>query len=259
MSNKFFNKLWKLNQQFYYCFDISKNNGLNNPTKLLTNSSSDLAFDNKKYLPYSNLFVDRANITNSGEDYVVIEGNYEENGIENEEDILDAQFIIHLYYPHINITKYFGNYESTKICHNDLKFILHLEPITHKLNQSMTKYYSASCRACFGDKFCGANKEKFTKNYDIVNVRHNIIEVSDIDRPDGYYTNGVALIEGKNFTVIKHVENKITVINSVSKHGSVIALTAGCDKNFTSCVSKFNNAINFRGEPFIPDMPKFST
>ncbi|KJV57529.1 phage conserved hypothetical BR0599 family protein [Orientia chuto str. Dubai] len=30
-----------------------------------------------------------------------------------------------------------------------------------------------------------------------------------------------------------------------------IKLITGCDKTFSSCIKKFNNAINFRGEPFI--------
>lgn len=253
---KFFNKLWKLNQQFYYFFDIFYKNNL---TKFLTNSSNYITFDNKKYLPYSNLFLTAGNITNSGQDYVLVEGNYETKGIENEENILDAKFIINLYYPQMNIIRYFNTYESTKICHNGLKFTLHLESIAHKLKQSMTKYYSTSCRACLGDKFCGVNKNDYTKNYNIINVNYNIIEASNIEEKDGYYDNGIANVDGNSFTIIKHVKNKISIINSLEKYGSVISLTAGCDKNFISCVNKFNNAINFRGEPFIPDMPKFST
>lgn len=28
-----------------------------------------------------------------------------------------------------------------------------------------------------------------------------------------------------------------------------------CDKRFITCCNKFNNAVNFRGEPFIPNGP----
>jgi len=31
---------------------------------------------------------------------------------------------------------------------------------------------------------------------------------------------------------------------------------AGCDKTFNSCYSKFTNAVNFRGEPYVPGMDK---
>ena len=29
-------------------------------------------------------------------------------------------------------------------------------------------------------------------------------------------------------------------------------ITAGCDKNIETCINKFDNAINFRGESYIP-------
>ncbi|MDE5056044.1 phage BR0599 family protein [Wolbachia endosymbiont of Drosophila bicornuta] len=30
------------------------------------------------------------------------------------------------------------------------------------------------------------------------------------------------------------------------------SILAGCDKTFPTCRSKFNNTVNFRGEPYIP-------
>jgi hypothetical protein len=33
----------------------------------------------------------------------------------------------------------------------------------------------------------------------------------------------------------------------------VIYLMSSCDKTFITCCNKFNNAVNFRGEPFIPE------
>ena len=34
--------------------------------------------------------------------------------------------------------------------------------------------------------------------------------------------------------------------------GDNFNITAGCDKQFSTCCNKFNNAINFRGEPHLP-------
>jgi len=34
--------------------------------------------------------------------------------------------------------------------------------------------------------------------------------------------------------------------------GDRIALRHGCDKSFATCVSRFGNAENFRGEPHLP-------
>jgi uncharacterized phage protein (TIGR02218 family) len=38
--------------------------------------------------------------------------------------------------------------------------------------------------------------------------------------------------------------------------GNSFSLVAGCDKSFTTCAEKFNNAINFRGEPHVPGIDK---
>ncbi|XVN43247.1 MAG: phage BR0599 family protein [Candidatus Rickettsia vulgarisii] len=37
------------------------------------------------------------------------------------------------------------------------------------------------------------------------------------------------------------------------KHHKNTKITAGCDKKFITCCNKFNNAVNFRGEPLIPN------
>ena len=34
--------------------------------------------------------------------------------------------------------------------------------------------------------------------------------------------------------------------------GDQFEVIAGCDKQFNTCINKFNNAINFRGEPHLP-------
>jgi len=34
--------------------------------------------------------------------------------------------------------------------------------------------------------------------------------------------------------------------------GCVVELREGCDKRFDTCVSRFANAVNFRGEPHLP-------
>ena len=35
------------------------------------------------------------------------------------------------------------------------------------------------------------------------------------------------------------------------KPSQTVKLTAGCDKKFITCCNKFNDAVNFRGEPTI--------
>ena len=34
--------------------------------------------------------------------------------------------------------------------------------------------------------------------------------------------------------------------------GALMLLTAGCDKRIDTCSARFGNALNFRGEPYLP-------
>jgi uncharacterized phage protein (TIGR02218 family) len=36
--------------------------------------------------------------------------------------------------------------------------------------------------------------------------------------------------------------------------GDLVEISEGCDKSFPTCAGRFANAVNFRGEPFLPGM-----
>jgi uncharacterized phage protein (TIGR02218 family) len=53
----------------------------------------------------------------------------------------------------------------------------------------------------------------------------------------------------KQFTLVLPMPNNIAA-------GDTFNAIAGCDKTFNTCFSKFSNAVNFRGEPYVPGMDK---
>ena len=54
---------------------------------------------------------------------------------------------------------------------------------------------------------------------------------------------------GGQFTFVLPMPNAIAV-------GDTFKAIAGCDKTFSTCYTNFNNALNFRGEPYVPGMDK---
>jgi uncharacterized phage protein (TIGR02218 family) len=36
--------------------------------------------------------------------------------------------------------------------------------------------------------------------------------------------------------------------------GDAFTITAGCDKHFKTCKAKFDNSVNFRGFPHVPEI-----
>ena len=65
---------------------------------------------------------------------------------------------------------------------------------------------------------------------------------------------------GLEMEVKEYVQNQYILLvlpmpNAIAAEDN-FEITAGCDKTFKSCVSKFNNAINFRGHPHLPGMDR---
>jgi hypothetical protein len=81
---------------------------------------------------------------------------------------------------------------------------------------------------------------------------------------DGYYENGRVLwLTGANTGRVSDIQQHrqssgsalITLweepISTVTV-GDTATLVAGCDRTYSMCLSKFNNIVNFHGEPFVP-------
>ena len=85
-----------------------------------------------------------------------------------------------------------------------------------------------------------------------------------ISKEQDYFSNGTMKIingENKNFiSEVKKSNNDQLLLKFKFPFeinvGDKFELTAGCDKEFNTCISKFNNAINFRGEPNLPRSEK---
>jgi uncharacterized phage protein (TIGR02218 family) len=134
-----------------------------------------------------------------------------------------------------------------------------------KTNNIIGNCYSSSCRAEFGSKYCGMAIEKFTYKGVITSVISEgcFFDESRVE-PDGYFVQGLITFtsgknRGKKYTVVEFFENKISVdFLIIAKFfvGDEYIITAGCDKSVNCCIAKFNNVLNFRGEPYIPNKHK---
>lgn len=123
--------------------------------------------------------------------------------------------------------------------------------------------YSLTCRATLGDRRCQIDLEEFTRTGEITSraaaARSSFM--SGVKEEKGYFNNGmITWTSGKNkdlkmeisayedglFTLFMPMLHRIEV-------GDKFTVVKGCDKTIVSCV-KFENAVNFRGEPFIPGL-----
>ena len=138
------------------------------------------------------------------------------------------------------------------------KFTAEIKGISHKLMANATEIYSAGCRASLGDGFCKLKLIPIIGEVTKVISNNSWIDNS-LTQENSYFNYGkVRFVTGKNAlkeVEVKEFNNKeIVTILSLPYNieiGDEYEITVGCDKKFSSCVGKFNNAVNFRGEPHI--------
>jgi uncharacterized phage protein (TIGR02218 family) len=144
--------------------------------------------------------------------------------------------------------------------------------LTQSLSQTMGQLYSPSCRATLGDSRCkidmtsGGN----TVTGSITGVGSNI-EFTDSTRTEasGSFTFGtISFTSGANNGLSMEIKEHLYSTGTGGQltlalplpypmlAGDTYSLTKGCDKTIATCFSRFNNVVNFRGEPLVPGLDR---
>ena len=145
------------------------------------------------------------------------------------------------------------------------QFIAEVRGLAQKLSQNIVELYTPTCRAVFGDGRCKANLATYTVGGTVNTVSSRQIFISNsMTQAAGYFSGGEVVwltganagrrmeikeFSNKQFTLVLPMPNNVAV-------GDTFNAIAGCDKTIGTCVAKFNNAVNFRGEPYVPGMDK---
>lgn len=116
------------------------------------------------------------------------------------------------------------------------------------------------CRHVLYSLSCGVNKEAFKKLYPVNSLNSNILDISSIEEADGYYTGGIASINGQSRGILKHSGTVLTLDSSFMGYPSgQLALYPGCNLSESVCNTRFNNIINFGGFARTPTKNPFSS
>lgn len=236
---------------FHYCIDLTLKNG---ESLHYIDSVKDISIKGKFYSAKEGFSVKRLVTNEGGEDYMEIE--LLKDYFVASEQLLDAEARIMLYFPARSSFNHYYTMNVTYITDNDKHIILKLEPITAKLQKTLLCTYSQTCRAEFGDSKCKLIKDNFINSFNVKLIEGYKIILTDYKTENGYYTAGDAIFsDGTIIKILNHNNVTLRLDRPVPLHlksSKIIQLIPGCDKKFTTCCNKFNNAINFRGEPCIP-------
>ena len=117
---------------------------------------------------------------------------------------------------------------------------------------------SAECRASFADKQCRVDLAGRTIIGHVNSVGGGSLTL-DIAVDDRFVLGRLRYMSGANCgmtTVILAASGNVVEVRELPRAaveiGCRVELREGCDNRFETCVSRFANAVNFRGEPHLP-------
>jgi uncharacterized phage protein (TIGR02218 family) len=146
------------------------------------------------------------------------------------------------------------------------KFQAEVRGLTHALNQTRGRIYQYGCDAKLGDARCGQNLNAVAyRDQGIVTaIDGATLKVSGINFASGWLNRGeikwiTGAGAGRTLAIQRHRKSGGTTEivlrdapSFICLPGEQVEVTAGCDKAFETCRSKFSNQHNFRGFPHMP-------
>ena len=143
-------------------------------------------------------------------------------------------------------------------------FSVELRGLAHRLNQPVGRLYQYACDADLGDARCGLTIEAVTGT--VVSAEDDRVIVADglgASAENNFTRGRLFFTGGANDGAAMEVKlHKLTSDGAVIElwqamaHGVVAGdtfeVTAGCDKQFSTCRATFSNEANFRGFPHMP-------
>lgn len=142
-------------------------------------------------------------------------------------------------------------------------FKFELRSYTQVTDTEIGRIFMPSCDANLGDSRCRVDLNAYKKDGSVVSSDYNffIIDTSRTE-DDGWWNGGlIKFTTGDNRLLTCEIKSYIKSTGRIDfqanfpykiKAGDQYIISPGCDKTISTCKSKYNNVINFRGTPQVP-------
>lgn len=143
----------------------------------------------------------------------------------------------------------------------DERFSVEVRGLKQMLQHPIGDAFSPECRADLGDRRCRVTLRGFTQGGLVTSVSGPASFVAaDLTQPDGWFRYGMLRWHsggnaGLDFEIKSQSGTALSLIQAPPapiEAGDRFDIMAGCDKSFSTCRDKFDNVLNFRGEPHVP-------
>ncbi len=126
------------------------------------------------------------------------------------------------------------------------------------LRQAVAPSTSPDCRAALGDRQCRVDLAGRRRIVTVAGVEGADVAASGLTAGD-YAFGTLRWLSGANGGIVQGVaDNAADSVMLVDpppfavEAGTLALLTEGCDRQMETCATRFANALNFRGEPYLP-------
>lgn len=109
---------------------------------------------------------------------------------------------------------------------------------------------------------CGVNQESYKVASTIANISTNGLTITSAafaTKADGWFLAGKIVVGDAERLITSHSGSTITINRKMVNvlPGNSFTAYAGCDHTLAICKSKFNNLLNYGGQPWIPNKNPF--
>ena len=148
-----------------------------------------------------------------------------------------------------------------------------LRGMSQVLAQRLIEPYTPDCRADLGDARCGVaiTDPEWTRPGLVTAPLDALSFTAVIDvegKPNDWFTGGVIIFtSGQNSGRAIEVRGSDLATGDLVLSfpppfpvgtGDAFEIYPGCDKRLSTCIDRFNNVLNFRGDPFVPGTDKLT-
>jgi len=129
------------------------------------------------------------------------------------------------------------------------------------LARQAVELLSPECRATLGDRRCGVNLAALTMEAIVVEaagpqkLRLNMTEAVADSHAGGRLRFRDGANSGLDVVIVQSAGDLFTLAEGAPfavEAGTGVEVRQGCDKRFSTCCTRFANAVNFQGEPHVP-------
>jgi uncharacterized phage protein (TIGR02218 family) len=148
------------------------------------------------------------------------------------------------------------------------QFAVELRGLLQAYSRHLGQLYTPSCRADFGDARCGLDLTPLTITGSVTGTGGDRLSWTDTARtePNAWFEGGLVTwlsganagraMEVKYYTLSTQILTLYLPTPYAIQIGDTYELSPGCDKRLSTCRDRWDNVVNFRGEPHVPGLDR---